>query len=1266
LVSKKLLSKKIQIVFLGENMLKKISLTSLILLSLVLMLKAQSSTGTLTGSITDSTNSLVAGADIQVVNVETNAVVTATTNEEGFYKISSLQPAKYRITIEKQGFRKTILENITVLTAQTVTANATLEIGSTNETVEVKNEAALLTSDSATLNTTVESETLKELPFPDRTALGAIFLAAGVQGDPQYAGGIQSETPGIFTQPTTPGGSLSVSGSRPGTSSILIDGSDITLTSYPRVGVTFSGNTQREITIQQNGLPAQYGRTGGGIINQSTRSGGNKFRGTLSWKHTDPFFQARRYNSTANPAYHQNQFAGVLSGPVFLPRFGEGTPYLYNGKERTFFFVSVEPLRQSDVQFSRARLVTPDELAGRFNNSLELLNQTILRNQGIEAALAAPRVAGLSYQFVLNSQGFSTGRQLATSQYVAIANNDLSRQLANNPVAQAIFRYLPSPSIPSQYYNYYRSDGLYASDGTNANVARGVVSDDNRFSFRIDHKLTKNDQIAFRYTYVPVTGVRFNYLGPDSPGDQLVADSVKSRNLTLTETHIFGTSRVNEFRASYTRANQFRGPNPAALSQDYGASLGLLPAARGQGFPTFGNFPGATTLGSGTQSNGPGTSLDVNFSVADDFSLTSGNHNFKLGGETRFLQLNRQDTSGLFGGAYSFAPALTANPSFGNTGIGLATFLLGSISGYTVKASDLTYHYRWHYYAAYFQDDWRIRRNLTLNLGLRYNLETPRTEKNNLQGSFDPNVTGTLNGLPVQGAFVFSGQNGRGRGLWKTNFKGFEPRLGMAYQPFSNITLRASYALIHTPLTGLGNNVIPDLNAPTASYANGNGGTNPAAYANYVTNPLSPPGASVSLIGPLFTFPSSVNLPYVDPSDKVPYVQLYSASIQYQIMKNAVVEAAYSGQRGVHLFSTPTNINIPSLSSIVQQINLGGNFNGRPFTNRYTGQTESLYETLRPYQQFYNNAIDTAYDRRASSSYNALYLTFKQRLTAGLTTTMSYTWAKSIDDFSSNSADAVTTDIFTYSRPQNPENLKPERSVSTFDIPHRFTIGYNYQLPIGDKNFLSFRKGFLNYIFSGISTSGIATIQAGFPLQIRLGSGTGNQSTVNGYFFSTLAGGVPGSGGMALQDYFIRPNIVPGVSLINPNWRSDPTGLLPGGGYVNPAAFAVPGSVGNPQLGNAPRTLPYLRNPTSTTFDTSFTKNFKLGKDRARNFKLRMDVINVLNKAVFVFPANNNGGLFTSYNTTTRTFVTDARFGKLQASDTVRPRTFRFSLEFNF
>lgn len=1252
--------------------MKRIIWTLALIVCVVFNAAAQTNSGVLTGEIKDSTGAVISGASIQITNLETNAVVTVETNEEGRYNVASLAPGNYQVTVEKTGFRKSLLASVAVLTAQTITANVALEIGTADETVEVRDESPLLTADSPILATTIENRLLDEIPFTDRSALGAVTLAAGVTGDPQYPNGVQSENVGIFTQPITPGGSLQVSGSRPGTSALLIDGADNSLASNPRTGVSFSGETAREVTVQQNGLSAQYGRTGGGILNQSTKGGTKNFFASASWQHNEPKFQAKTFGSPADPAKRQNQESFIVSGPVFFPRFGEGTPYLYNGKKRTFFFFSYEPTQLSDMVFSRGRVPTPDELAGRFNNSLEVLNQTVLSTQGIEAALAAPRTGGIAYRFNRNAQGFYIGRQLAATAAVAIPNNDLSAQLALNPTAQFYLSFFPRTS--NQYIQFYRADGLYDRDGTNAFLARGVDSRDERLNFRIDHLLTKNDQLAARFTYVPVNGTRYNFLGPDNPAQPIFSDKTNSSNFVLSETHVFGGSTINDFRVTYTRVNQQRIPVDVSIDKDYSVLGGLVPATLGVGFPNIANL--VQTIGN-QQNNGPGKTLDRNLGFSDDFSFVRGNHNIKIGGNVRFLGFDRLDTSGLYGGAYGFTPGLTANPTRGNTGVGIATFILGAVSSFSYRPEAATFKYRWNYYAAYAQDDWKVGRNLTLNFGLRYNLETPRREADDRQGYFDPNVTGTLNGLPVQGGFVFSGQDGRNRSIFPTNYLGFEPRVGIAYQPFEKMTLRASYSLIHTPLTGLGLLVTPDLSSPSASSTGGNGGVQPGsvAYANYITNPIAPVTTRIPTTGPLFSFPSGVNLPYVDQSKDVPYVQLWSASLQYQISRSAVIEAAYSGQKGTHLFSPPLNLNIPTNERIVAAIRANANFNNASLTNIYYPaiNTETLYQSLRPYQQFYDNAIDSIYDRRASSTYHALYLTFKQRLTQGVTVTASYSFSKSIDDFSSGFPDtgtAAQVDSFAPARTQNPFDLKSERSVSTFDIPQKLSVGVTAQIPFGRGKALDFKNGILNNIFGGFTLSGIFTRQSGYPLQVYLGSfNNTNQSNVTGYFCSTPAPttAVPNpvlcSSGNAVQDVFLRPNVVPGVPLINPNWDSSNPLAQP---YINPAAFAIPGSPGNPQFGNTPRTLSSLRTPTAQSFDSSLRKRVKLFGEKSKHYiELRADVFNVLNRRNLILGiGNSRRSLFSGVSG--GQFTSAAGFGFLEQADATRGRTLRLGIKVAF
>src|SRR5579859_55240 len=1224
----------------------KTAFVGILALWIALLAYAQTSTGSLTGLVEDQQHSVVADANVVVTNIQTNSVLRVQTSSGGVYSASSLQPGEYRITVEKMGFEKAIVDSVQIETASTRTVNIQLRVGATSTAVEVRDQAELLSLNSPTLSSVADKKLALDIPYPERSALELATLTPGVQGDPQYSGGIQSENPGIFTQPNTPGASLAISGGRPGSASQLVDGFDVTLSGYPRAGVTFSADSIHEVTVQENGLPAQYGRTGGGIINQSTASGTSQYHGSAGWRHKEPFLEANTFGSASPPEQHQNLFGGTFGGPIPLPSL----------KQNTFFFTSVEPLRATDQNLIRRRVATPDELQGNFHNSLDLLDQTTLRTQGYAAALAAPRVGGIYYQFNLNAQGFPIGKQLTPStKYMHVPNDSLAAEVMANPIAQFLNGLQPTLSNPGRFMRFLHPDGSYDSDGNNALTDRAVTNTDNRYNIRVDHDFRDSDHVFVRYTRVPVSGLRYDFFGPTSPANQIATDAITSQNAAINYTHTFGGSRVNELRLSYLRSDRFRGPTTASLNQDYGAMLGLTPAVLGKGFPTFAFGNGLSSIGSGGNQADGGRSLDVNFGVGDDFSMLLGKHTIKFGGEWRALQLNRLDDSDLYGGQYSFNRNLTNNGSIG--GSSLASFDLGLISTYAIRSAQ-PFYYRWKYLGLYVQDDWKVLSKLTLNFGMRYNLETPRKEKNDLQGTVFPGVPGTLNGLATSGAFLFSGHNGLAETLWPTNYHGFEPRVGFSYAPVSFMTVRGAYSLIHTPLSGIGNSVVPDLASTPQSIGGAQGGTDPAQWVNYITNPVSTSGRVPTTLtsGPLLSFSSTGALPFVSQSDAVPYVQLWSFSLQFQVGPRTVIETSYSGQHGIHLFSEPVDVNVPPLNTLLADIASHQNFTARNIPNPYyPGTNMILIESLRPYQQFYNNPIMSAYDRTASSHYNAFYARVQHRAAAGLTLLGSFTWSKSLDNASSGSLDSTVTDVYGFAHPQLPYTLNGERSLSTFDTPVHVTGAYTWDLPIGKDRVLNLGNGLFNQLFGGWKTSGIFSAQSGYPLWVVLGT--------PGYFVSTAAGSTNiGGNGTAIQDAFLRPNIVPGQPLINPNWRSDPFGIN-GGGYLNPAAFAVPGSVNNPALGDAPRTMGNARNPRTIYYDLSLRKSFSLG-ERVR-LQLRGDAINVLNHANFFLGSGSTSQhtLTSSLNAATGQYNLNTNFGDLQVTG---GRTIGLGIEITF
>ena len=1189
-------------------------------------LPAQSSTGSLSGTVHDQTGAVVPGAAVTVLQVATGRVIKQQTNAAGAYALFSLDPGSYRVTVSMSGFKTQIVSNVNLSVAQEVNEDLTLSLGNVESEVQVEAQDEKIGSDSPTITSNVTRQVLEDTPLPDRSALELAVFTPGVTGDPQFSNGSQSEVPGIFLNAATPGASFSIGGGRPNLASQLIDGFDTTLNAYPRAGLTLSSETTAAISVMEGGLEAQYGRSGGGILNQSTRTGGNKYHGSLSFRDEEPAWEASLFATPYRPAKHQEEFGGVLSGPI--PTLRELTGGGHASEHKSFFLVAVEPLRQSDQNISRGRLPTPDELAGRFNNSLDLLNTSILRSQGYAAAIAAPRVGNLYYQYALNAQGFPTGSQLPTSQYVQVPNNDLSAQVSQNPVSKAIAAYYPTPTNPGKYAFFLHPDASYDPDGNNAFVVRGVKSSDNRYSIRVDHTFSDRDRMYGRYTTVPVTGNRYNFLGPDSPANPIASDNYYSKSFAVAETHVFGSANVNEFRASYLRSLRQKGPTPSALSKDFGASLGLLPAVNGIGFPSLSGLTQAVGSG-GSQADG-GRSLDVNQGYGDDFSALKGNHSLKFGTEILALQLNRLDNSYLDGGQYTFSAAGTNSGTSG--GSGQASFDLGLVQNYTTAAPQ-PYYYRWKYYALYAQDTWKATSRVTINYGLRYSLEIPRKEKFNLQGSFDPAITGTFNNLPATGALVLAGQNGRINTIFPTNYKGFEPRFGISLAVMPSTTVHASYVLIHAPLTGAGDAVVPNLAAAAQTVGPTTGGASAGAL-NYITNPISPiPSLPTQKTGPLFGFSAAAVLPYVDQSNSVPYVQMYSVVLDHQFRTRTSVQVSYLGNKGTHLYSDQYPTNVPALSSLLsgiqQHLQFGStNLASNGVANKYGLGNETYLQSLNPYQQVYNNPVTTYYQRETGSIYHAVYLSLAQATTHGISFFANYAWSKSLDSASENTVDLPL--IYGEAQQQTTYNA-PQRSYSAFDTPSRVTGGYTINLPFGKGNaFANKENRLVNTVIGGWVTTGLFSVQDGYPFFAKVGGPA--------YFVSTLpvcSGGSTanctatlqyGSGGAAIETASINasilpginPNLNPGVRLINPNWRHDPTGATSAGGFANPAAFSVPGSINNPQFGNSPAYLGQLRTPVVTYWDETLRKNIPIVGDRI-NLQLQADVINVLNHPNFFF-----------------------------------------------
>jgi hypothetical protein len=1294
----------------------------------VVPVSAQTSQGSISGEVHDPRGALVPAADILITSLDTGVTYTTVSNRSGLYNVLSLNAGSYKVEVTAKGFQKAVVDKIIVGAAQTVQTNVSLAVGSENSSITVTAQSDLL-STTSDVTTTIDHDIVESLPYTERSSLEAVLLVPGANADSLIPGGIQPENPGISTGAVMPGSSLQVGGSVPGTTTLLIDGSDVLQASVPRAGLNLSGRIVQETTVITSSLSAKYGRTAVGAVIQQTKAGSSGYHGGITYRHTDPFFNALPNNGTNNGIknnVHENFYGFYLGGPVFIPK-------IYPKRDKTFFFVGFEPARLRQATAVRGIFLTPDEIAGHFHNSIDLLNTSVLKSSGYAAALASPRVGAVAVgtgpvtslysSEVLSPSGNcpgagttvgfpcggSSGSKYALTgpladcavSYAASPNpgatvcvDDLGPQLAQNPFAQFVLSKMPTPTNPGPHVIFDHPDASYASDGTNATYSRGVVDTDNRYSIRIDHQFNNNNNIFVRYSVIPVVGIRFFVLDPSSPIGQAQSDASHAHDIAFGYTHIFSNNIVNTFHYSLMRDNSQRTAPAATLSTDYAAKYGLTPANIGYGFPSLGTFT-ANNLNHTIQ---PGTTgsqlLDQNFIGGDDVNWIHGRHLFQFGVDLRWIQSNQYDTSGSTGGKYNFTTSATGSSSGG--GSATASFILGVVNSFSNTPSPTPAYYRWRYYAGYFQDDWRATPKLTLNLGLRYELETPRSEKFNNQAFVVPNVTGTTsNGSAANAAFCFSGACGLGNGLWPTNYWGFEPRIGVAYAATNRTTIRAAYTLTRLPLSGYENTPDPNLNVPGSSISSTTGGVNATAVTDYISNPISPPVSAFAALGksrgPFFTSTGFTPV-FVSQNNAVPYNQTWSLSVQYQPLAKTLLQATYQGTKGTHLIGNFLPGNSASLatatSAIQQNLNLSGSkANTYGITN--PGSTALLMETgaqsLTPYQSFFNQNLTQLYPRDGTMEYNALYLSVNQRATQNITLIASYTWSKTLDDV----ADVNTGTQFAstnVSGLQNPSDRRNDWSVSAIDQASRLKAGYNARLPFGIGQRFRTGNGIIDRIIGNISTSGITQWSDGLPNFVSFGT-SGNYYAVaqpgaggfNGY--PNCTGTAPCSSGVLPNGYTLRPNLIPGISPINKNFKNNPYNPLSPGGvtsYLNYAAFGchtvgtaiqcpAPGSPTNPQLGNAPRFLANARSPRQFTYDMRFVKGFTIKNGYQLNVNVALN--DAFNHQVF-----NGIGTHTLVGTTTvsappgmptaLTSTLNGSFGNLIGTNF--SRIIRVGAEFNF
>jgi outer membrane receptor protein involved in Fe transport len=1262
---------------------------SVFILFLSIAVIGQTNKGGISGTVTDLSGAAVPGAKVTVTNVGTNQSVTLTSSESGAFTANSLEPVIYRVTVEAANFKTAVVENIKVDTASTQTVNVLLEAGNIAEKVTIQAETPLLNTETGTLTQTITERQLQDLPLSNRSVLDLAVTTPNVSGD---AG---SEDAEVTSGQPVPGYNLSLNGGRPGSTSILADGVNNTGVGIARAVVSFTPETVQEFTVQTSAYSAEYGQTGGGVINASTKSGTNDFRATALWYTRNPKFNAQPFRIGTTPRVpnnlRYNQVSVTAGGPVFLPGFGEGTPYLYDGRDKTFFFFAYEPRWRKDFVTTTTLLPTAAERAGDFRNLTRTSSGWLPTDVAARFGLTSIGPSAIYQQFVnvggrlvpivlqpipgsspaANYQFCQFGDPRATTVVVGgiptpqctptvnatIQDNlNVIPQPFIDPIARQILGFMPTPG------DYFLDNGFVR----NYIVNREVTQNETRYTLRLDHNIRQNNKINFRYTLTPAIGVRD--FGSDVNGSTGVFSDAKQ--ILIGNDYIITPNITNSLKLSYTRgvfSEDFAPEFSINGGRNLASELGLTSVTSG-GLPLFqisgdGGYNAFADVGSSGSTNN--FNVEERFNINDIVYWSRGSMTWKFGVDLSQARLNVIPFFGASGGRWEFRTLNTDRSRANNVAAGgnnLASLLVGVPNAVQVRPLLVNYDYRWRAGAAFVQNDWKVKPNLTLNLGLRYALQFPRTEKNDLQGVFRLDKAQTVNltdaqrlataiGLGVLPAnspagtaipapyntlipttatipvFQFAGRGGASRYLVPVDYLDFEPRFGFAWSPKfwkwaenRSMVIRGGYGISHAAITGNNRNPSPDFFSFQAASTLANGST--AGFTRDPLQPVSlsynpPVGVNGDVIQRLGILPDGTNVAnsiaisgFVYPGDdakSIPYTQNWNLSASFEILKNTVVEIAYVGNKGTHLYMPLVNVN-PRNASFVELLEANGIGAENTF-NDPLGRRSLINATVTvqrnsvtaPYFGFGN--LNRFFDPSANSILHAGYIQVQRRFAKGLSFTANYTYGKSIDDSSDASPDVrVLTTGSTLGQVYYGAPRSGDRSLSSFDIKHNFNTTFVWDLPIGRKRWLfSDAPKIVDSIIGGWTVSGVFRLQGGQPFMPFITD-------------TNKLGGV---------NRTVRLDLVPGVPLKNPRYSSScpiGAGCEP---YINPAAFMRPAKG---SLGTAPRTLE-VRAPLQEYFDLSIQKTWNMpfiGGEGKRRINFRVDFLNAFNHPNFRFVNTGN------------------------------------------
>ncbi|MFB3827080.1 MAG: TonB-dependent receptor domain-containing protein [Bryobacteraceae bacterium] len=1104
---------------------------------------------TLTGRVIDPSGAVVPQAAVTARSEATGITTSTETTSEGYYTLPSLLPGRYELSISKPGFVPVRQTGLELTVQQVARVDVTLTIGAVAETIQVQAQTPLLDTESTTVGQVIGNRQVTELPLLGRNTYALAMLVPGVRP----SSGVNNL---VIDQISTV--SYSINGQRATTNEFLLDGAPNSAASQNQPVINANPDMVQEFKVETNAFSAEYGRAAGGVFNVVTRGGTNQLHFTAyeffrnDKLNANDFFANR--SGTAQAPFRFNQFGGTVGGPVWIPK-------LYDGRNRTFFFVNTEIVRFIQGITFTATLPDPQYFTGDFSQARLADGRRITI---YDPATTTANPAGGYIRSVF------PGNVIPASRI--------------DPVARNVARLFPAPTVagaPFGVINYTRTDG------------NRVPKDS--YSFRGDHAFSDANRMFVRYSYDDTPFIRAPVYGKDRSNIAPTAGpQVFTRwNAVIEDTHVFAPTLIGTFRYSAARLINRRRPYsdnfpieslglPAYMRQGMVDPISL-PAIQINGHTATGSIPniivggilGATDLiifGHTTQT------------VQGNFTKNLTNHTLKFGGEYRSVQFNNQqtgDTATLFNFTQVWTQGPNPNQSSAVAGLGLATFLLGIPAGSVTPVPALAQTTRYH--ALFFQDSWRVTPKLTLNWGVRYDYETPRTERFNQLTNFDFHAPSPLKveGLNLVGGLAFVGVGGLSRFNAEPDRNNIAPRLGIAYKLASKTVVRAGAGLFYAGTTGVGGGAAAfgtsGFQASTSIVTSLDGVTPIVRWSDpYPTGFNRPTGSSLGLSTLL-----GQTVQFFDRGNVVPNSAQWNLNIQRQLPREMMFEIGYAGSRGFHFFETrqwnqlaPEYLKLGD--ALRQQV--ANPFYGKIAVGTLSQRTVARAQLLRPFPHF--DGVGSQNASWASSTYHALETKFEKRYASGLTLIASYTFSKLMD---SGGIGPFAGETLGGGSIQNWYDLASEWGSSTMDQTHRYILNAVYELPL-----LRNRSTLAAKFVGGWQVGGIWMGFSGGPLAAA--------SNVNNTFSQ--------GGGQ------------------RPNWNGSnpcvanptPDRWLDGSVYSVPATYS---------FGNAPRTFNGCRSDGTSQIDLTLTKNTRF-RERL-NVQFRAETFNLTNTPRFAPPNQSFG-----------------------------------------